>query len=226
VGLAYVQALDRSTARHAGRKRSDRLALHRRHPVDARVMGRAEFTGAARFLRHVVSHLQTASLADLQQEDLGRFEQALCAFENIQTRLRKELHDVLPALRKTSPVRQSQSRTERIVCAVLDRVQQHYAQPLTLQKCAGDLRVNAAYLSHLFSHLIGLPFKTCLTEVRVEKARELLGDSAKNISQVASAVGYASANRFRLAFKNVTGLSPRMWRETLQMNPPPTGSST
>ena len=118
------------------------------------------------------------------------------------------------------PVPQSESRPERMVHAVLDRIQQDYAQPLTLRKCASDLRVNAAYLSHLFSHAVGLPFKTCLTEVRVEKARELLGDPAKNISQVASAVGYASENRFRIAFKNVTGISPRMWRQTLQMNPP------
>ena len=55
----------------------------------------------------------------------------------------------------------------------------------------------------------------------MEKARELLGDPAKTISQIASAVGYASANRFRLAFKSVTGISPRLWRETLQMNPSP-----
>ncbi len=187
-------------------------------------MGRAEFAAAARFLRHIVSHVQTSSLADLQQEDLGKVQQALRVFENIQTRLRNELHGLLPAFRKTSPVPQPQSRPERIARVVLVRIQRDYAQPLTLRKCAGDLRVNAAYLSYLFSHAVGLPFKTCLTEVRVEKAQELLGDPAKNISQVASAVGYASANRFRLAFKNVTGLSPSMWRETLQINPPPTGS--
>jgi two-component system response regulator YesN len=184
-------------------------------------MGRAEFTGAARLLRHIVSHMQTSSLAELQEEDLGKFQQALRVFENVETRLRKELHGVLPALRKTSPVPQPQSRPERIARAVLDRIQQDYGQPLTLQKCAGDLRVNAAYLSYLFSHAVGLPFKVCLTEVRMEKARELLGDPAKNISQIASAVGYASANRFRIAFEQVTGLSPRRWRETLRMNPPP-----
>ena len=108
-----------------------------------------------------------------------------------------------------------------MVHAMLDRIQKDYAQPLTLRKCAGGLRVNTAYLSHLFSLAVGLPFKTCLIEVRVEKARELLGDPARNISDVTSAVGYASARRFRAAFRNVTGLSPGMWRETLQMNPTP-----
>ena len=76
--------------------------------------------------------------------------------------------------------------------------------------------MNAAYLSALFSHAVGMPFKTYLTEVRLEKARELLGDPAKSISEVAAAVGYASENRFRSVFKKLTGLSPRMWRETFR----------
>jgi YesN/AraC family two-component response regulator len=185
-------------------------------------MSRLKFARAARFLRHVVQHSQTSGLAELQQEDLGKVEQALRVFENVQKRLRKKLHGLMPAVQETPPVAQPQSRPERMVHAVLDRLQKDYAQPLTLRKCAGDLRVNAAYLSHLFSHAVGLPFKTCLIEVRVEKARELLGDPARNISQVANAVGYASARRFRAAFKSVTALSPRMWRETLQMNPTPT----
>lgn len=62
-----------------------------------------------------------------------------------------------------------------------------------------------------------MPFKTYLTEVRVEKARELLRDPTRNVSEVAYAVGYASENRFRIAFKRVTGLSPTSWRDTLRM---------
>ena len=185
------------------------------------MMSRLKFDRAARFLRLIVQHVQTSGLADLQQEDLANVRRALQVFENVQTRLRKKLNGLLPAFRETPPVAQPESRPKQMVRAVLDRIQRDYAQPLTLRKCADDLQLNAAYLSHLFSSAIGLPFKTCLTEVRVEKARELLGDPARNISQIAKAVGYASANRFRLAFKGVTGISPRLWRETLQINPPP-----
>ena len=225
VGIAYLQALDPAAARRPDRKQPARVVLHRTHRVDAKVMDRPEFARAARLLRLIIQHVQTSSLADLQQEDLGKFQTVLRVFENAQTRLRGKINGVLPALRKTSPAPQPQSHSERIVRAVLDRIQQDHAQPLTLRKCAGDLRVNAAYLSHLFSRAVGLPFKTYLTRVRLEKAQELLGDPGNNIFEVASAVGYASANRFRIAFKNVTGISPRLWRETLQMNPPPPPST-
>ncbi len=184
-------------------------------------MSRLQFARAARFLRLIVQHVQTSGLADLQQEELADVRRALRVFENDQAELRKKLNGLMPAFLETPPVAQPESRPERMVRAVLDRIQRDYAQPLTLKKCADDLRLNAAYLSHVFSQAVGLTFKTCLTEVRVEKARELLSDPARNISLVAKAVGYASPNRFRFAFKNVAGLSPGIWRETLQMNPPP-----
>jgi len=217
--IAYLQALGGPTARRLARQRSVRVAHARFRRAGVRALSRLDFARAARLLHLIVQHVQTASVADLRQEDLTKAQRALRVFENVQARLRKELKGLLPALGQTSPVLQAASRSERIVHAVLDRIQQDYARPLTLRKCAGDLHVNPAYLSHLISLAAGLPFKTCLTEVRVEKARELLCDHAKNISQVARAVGYASENRFRIAFKHVTGLSPRTWRETMWMKP-------
>jgi AraC-like DNA-binding protein len=221
LGIAYLQALLPSTAGPSGRNRSVRAARCRFRRAGARVMDRLEFARAARLLRLIVQLLQSSTLADLQQEDLGKFQEALRVFARVQKRLRKKLNGLMPAFGATPPVSQVGSRPERMMRAVLDRIHQDYMKPLSLRQCAADLGVNAAYLSHLFSRAAGLPFKTFLTEVRVEKARELLDDPAKQISQIARAVGYASANRFGIAFKNTTGLSPGRWRETLQMNPRP-----
>ena len=44
----------------------------------------------------------------------------------------------------------------------------------------------------------------------------MLSDPAKRIAEVAYAVGYTDPNRFRLAFKQWTGIAPRAWRETLR----------
>lgn len=219
LGLAYLQVLEHSPKRPHARRGDARGAPPHAGWGDAMVMGRWKFNRAARFLRHIVRYLQTSSMADLQKEELGTVQRVLGVFENIQKRLRKKLNGLMPVFRETPPAPRMESRPEQVVHAVLERLQRDYAQPFTLRQCARELRVNAAYLSHLFSQAVGLPFKACLTEVRLEKAQELLGDPSKNISQIASAVGYSSANRFRIAFKSVTGLSPRVWRETLQMNP-------
>lgn len=136
-------------------------------------------------------------------------------------RLHEALERHLPVTSETSRRSGPQSHPEQLVQRLLGCIEQNYGKPITLQNCACKLGMNATYASALFSRAVGVPFKTRLTELRMEKAKTLLGDPAKTASDVAYAVGYASENRFRLAFKKATGLSPKLWRETMQMNPPP-----
>lgn len=218
LGIAYLQALEHSPRQQPARKRAACGTARGPDRSEAKVMSRLKFARATRFLQLIVQYLESSSLADLQKEDLDKVQQALCVFENVQAHLRKKLNGLMPAIREVPPVAKAESRPQQVVHKVLERIHQDFARPLTLQKCARDLRVSSAYLSDLFSRSVGLPFKTCLTTVRIEKARELLSNPRWNISQVARAVGYASANRFRIAFKNVTGISPRHWRETLRMD--------
>jgi AraC-like DNA-binding protein len=163
--------------------------------------------------------VQSATLSDLRKADLMSAGRAVLALEKEQARLHLTLKRHLPpapqARRRSGP----ESHVQQIVHRLLERLELDYAKPITLQHCARELGMNAAYVSDLFSHTVGVPFKTYLTDLRLEKARELLSDPAKTASEVAHTVGYASENRFRMAFKKATGLSPRLWRETMQTNP-------
>jgi AraC-like DNA-binding protein len=221
LGLAYLQALDHPTARPPERRRSARVVRHRPPQTDARVMARSEFDRAGRLLRLIVHDVQTASLADLQQADLTQARRTLLSFEKVYGRWRSKLSRVILAFHRTPPRPGLGKHTEQIVHHLLERIDQDYGKPITLQHYARDLRLNATYLSDLFSHAVGVPFKTYLTDLRLEKARGLLGDLAQTAADVAYAVGYASENRFRKAFKKATGLPPSIWRETLQANPLP-----
>jgi LacI family transcriptional regulator len=54
-----------------------------------------------------------------------------------------------------------------------------------------------------------------LQRVRIERAKRLLAEPGHKIETVAGMCGYQSANSFGLAFKHVTGLSPRQYRDRL-----------
>ncbi|MGD0262708.1 MAG: AraC family transcriptional regulator [Verrucomicrobiota bacterium] len=219
LGIAYLQALENPAARPPARKRSARAARARLRRAGARVLNRLKFARAARFLRHIVQHVQTATLSDLHKADLTSAGRAVLALEKEQARLHLALKRHLPpapqAPRRSGP----ESNAQQLVHHLLERLELDYAKPITLQHYARELGMNAAYLSDLFSRALGVPFKSYLTDLRLEKARALLGDPARSVSDVAYAVGYASENRFRFAFKQATGLSPRLWRETMQTNP-------
>ena len=51
-----------------------------------------------------------------------------------------------------------------------------------------------------------------MDQVRLERARDLLGSTGMNLSQIADALGYADAANFTRAFKRWTGLSPSHFR--------------
>lgn len=188
---------------------------------DSTGSSREGFARATGFLRFVVSHVQTAILADLRESDLAQARQALRELQTAATRLREQLHRLLPVFKAAVPQLAPARHSSLIVQQVLDYIDQHYSEPFTLQQLAREQHTNAAYLSAQFSHAVGIPFKTYLTEVRIQRARQLLSDPARPIAGVAAAVGYTSPNRFRLAFRRVTGLSPRQWRDTLRMPPDP-----
>jgi len=231
VGLAYVQTLDPKAASPCLRKDSPAAPRSRTSRMSntpagracrsVKPMSRGEFKRAAQLLQLIFGHAESLTISELRKSDLLKTQGALQELQTVATHLRDDLNSLMPSLNKNPPDLQPLNRPERIAQNALDYIHRHYHQPITLQQCAKTLGLSTSYLSNLFSHRVGLPFKSYLTEIRLEKARELLSDPAMNISQVAAAVGYVSVNRFRIAFKRATGVSPKAWREMLRTRPQP-----
>jgi AraC-like DNA-binding protein len=224
LGIAYLQALEHAGARPTAQKCSARAAPRHVRRAAAKVLSRFEFTRAAKLLQLIITHVETASLSDLRKADLTSAGHSVLALEKEQARLHETLQHYLPSSPPTLHRPAPESHGAQVVHRLLEFIEANYGQRITLQLCASKLGMNAAYLSDLFSHALGVSFKTCLTGVRMAKAKTLLEDPAKNLSTVAYAVGYASENRFRAAFKQATGLPPKLWRETMQMGVPATSS--
>jgi two-component system response regulator YesN len=127
-------------------------------------------------------------------------------------RLRGELRHRLPDLPESTVQPGLGSHARKLVDAMRDYVHQHYHRPISLGELASAMKMNASYLSALFSETTGVTFHQFLEEVRLSKARELLRDPRNRIREVACAAGYASPDAFRHAFKAHEGLSPEAWR--------------
>jgi YesN/AraC family two-component response regulator len=181
-----------------------------------RKSSRAHFGAAATLLRLFVRYVEAATSLELRTMALAKANQQTAEHKHEETQLRVDLNRKLPGIFVMAGREEEESHTEQLVHRMLDYIQKEYTRPITLKECAHNLEFNAAYLCALFSHTIGLPFKSYLTRLRLEKARELLSDPTRRVSDVAFAVGYSSANRFRLAFKAATGLAPVTWRSSLR----------
>lgn len=89
----------------------------------------------------------------------------------------------------------------------------HYAQCITLDSIAADLRISSFYLSHLFSRESGFSLFSYITMIRMQQAVRLLRDERLSIAEVAYAVGYEHPSYFSRVFKRQYGLAPGLWRK-------------
>jgi len=92
-------------------------------------------------------------------------------------------------------------------------IEQHYADPdMSLNLAAAHVFVSPTYLSILFKKKLGVTFIDYLINLRLEKAKALLRDTAKRTYEVAAETGYGDPQYFSVCFKKYTGLTPTEYR--------------
>lgn len=100
------------------------------------------------------------------------------------------------------------SRTNRAVAQVMNYVNLHYGEPLSLDMLAEQFYVSKYHLSHEFNRQVGTSVYHYIQKKRLLIARQLLAQGKKP-SQVYSACGFSDYTGFYRAFKSEYGISPR-----------------
>ena len=95
-----------------------------------------------------------------------------------------------------------------VVKAAVAYIKKNYSQNITVEMAARELLVSPSYLMHLIKEELGKTFVECLTDYRIEKAKELLKENKHRVYEVCSKVGYQNPKYFSQLFKRVTGFSP------------------
>lgn len=99
------------------------------------------------------------------------------------------------------------------VRAAKQYIQEHYMQPISLEEVADFVGFNASYFSTLFKKESGKNFLEYLSEVRMNRAKELLKQTNLTVANICSQVGYSDLKHFTQSFKKVTGLKPNEFRK-------------
>lgn len=100
-----------------------------------------------------------------------------------------------------------------IIRNVVQYLESHYTQEISLKKLGEQFHVSANYLSRLFNQEVGRGLSDCLNEIRIDKAKDLLKDYRYKIYEIAEMVGFNSNVHFAIVFNKYVGMSPKEYRK-------------
>lgn len=109
----------------------------------------------------------------------------------------------------------TQKIKNRVIRDVLEYIENHYSEDISLYTAAEYVHMNHIYISRLFKRELGETFLETLTKYRLKKACELLADCEYKIYEISSMVGIFDPGYFSQVFKKYYGLTPSEYRDRL-----------
>lgn len=110
---------------------------------------------------------------------------------------------------------EKQTKNKKLLEHVTRYIQENYHQPLQLATVAEHVYLSPSYLSRLFRQEVGKTFLEYLTEVRIEKSKELLRQPELRLADIAERTQFGTANNFIKVFKKHQGITPGQYRGKL-----------
>jgi len=102
-----------------------------------------------------------------------------------------------------------------LVDGILKFIDRHYAEDLTLDRIAGEFKLNASYASRVITKATGSGFVQHVNRRRIAAAEGLLADPCTRIKEIVGACGFSDYGYFLKIFRSVAGCTPQQYRDRL-----------
>ena len=108
---------------------------------------------------------------------------------------------------------EKQTSGKQLTKAAREYMEAHSAERFSLQEMAGALFVNGSYLLRTFKQNTGMTPLCFHHLIRCSRAKELLVQTDRSISEIGEAVGFVSSSHFSHIFRKTEGCTPSEYRE-------------
>jgi AraC family transcriptional regulator len=98
---------------------------------------------------------------------------------------------------------------------IVEYIDGHLADNFPLSALANLAQLSTYHFARAFKRSFGVPPHRYHTNRRIDRARDLLGDSRTSVTEVALELGFSGASAFAATFRRATGQTPTDYRRSL-----------
>ena len=106
-----------------------------------------------------------------------------------------------------------ETRSNGVVAKAKAYINANFHKEISLDDVSREVDISPYYFSKIFKEETGKNFIEYVTEIRMEKAKELLQSSSLSMKEICGEVGYADPNYCSRTFKKNVGLTPTEYKE-------------
>lgn len=125
--------------------------------------------------------------------------------------LQQFLCEITPQDKKPGRGDMNTRRLHRLIAYI----KKHYMETITLDTLCAILGLSPSYIIKLFNRYTSLSPMAYVNHVRIEAAKEMLSESPSSVAEIAAMTGFCDTFYFSRKFKQITGLTPRQYRDSL-----------
>lgn len=107
----------------------------------------------------------------------------------------------------------SKSSLSPLIASVINYIRNNISADLSCKALSSRFFINRNQLSNRFKKETGKTLNEFITHERIQRAKNLLTNTDKSLSEIASYLGFSSQSYFHTVFKRLTGQTPKEFRK-------------
>lgn len=109
-------------------------------------------------------------------------------------------------------ISKSYGKYRRVISEEVRLFRNDPSKEFSVAESAANCGMSITHFSRIFKSITGEPPLKYITEIKIEKAKEMLIFTDESIGSIESKVGYSEQNYFTRLFKKFTGSTPGKFR--------------
>lgn len=138
----------------------------------------------------------------------------LFCFSSLEELRTGDFQDLMPDLEQCAVPEENEAGEKSMIQKALGYILEHYTEDISRDEIASKVYMSGAHFGRCFKKETGMTFSEYITDMRMQKAIELLQTNCK-IQDIGKKLGYTSQNRFIINFRHYTSYTPSEYRKNV-----------